>query len=425
MRALWALVALFVLLPAATAQATPPTCASSFPPAEDDGRPTGGSIGCRGALDVPLVVELVSGPMHGTLTGVENFTYPTGNASVLPRYTPNAGHRGPDSFTVRATAAGESVEHVVTIDVVAAVDDPPVCTVDWTNVPSAPGRVQLEAGETWHGNLTCGDDEGKTLDIAVDQQPNHGVLTILGPLGSSQGLRFAYTPSASYRGPDTFTFRASDGTDTVLATPLITVVEPTDGAPQCSPSLLIGKSRYEVAHATPLELTWACGDPEGELLTYSIAKSPAHGAVTLAQPDQFGVRATYTPNAGHSGEDEFTVRAQDGPHVLEHTFKVLVLDPPAEQPDPPVVQTPRADPPTTTAKPAVVVVGSPVKPVTSLDQRIARVCGKLKGTRKSTCAKRERAVAKCGAMKSRTKSQKAKKQACVRKAKLIGAAKKR
>lgn len=423
MRVLWALVALLVLVPAASAQAAPPTCTSSFPPAEDDGRPTGGSIGCQGTLDVPLKFELVSGPSHGTLTGVEDFTFPTGNASVLPRYTPNAGHRGPDSFTVRATAGGESVTHAVAVNVVAAVDDPPACLLNWTNVPNVPGRVQLEAGETWHGNIQCGDDEGDTLDIAVYQQPNHGVLTILGPLGISQGLRFSYTPSASYRGPDTFTFQASDGTHTVLSTPLITVIEPTDDAPTCTPSLLLGASRYEVAHATPRELTWACGDPEGKPLTYSVAKAPAHGTVALTQPDQFGVRATYTPVAGHTGEDEFTVRAQDGPHVLEHTFKVSVLAAPVT-PVTPVVETPRIDPPaptnTNTAKPGVVVIGSPVKAVSSLDQRIAKACGKLKGTRKATCAKRERALAKCNAMKSRTSKQKSAKRRCTAKAKLIG-----
>ena len=49
---------------------------------------------------------------------------------TLPRYTPTAGYRGPDSFTVRATVAGESVEHVVQLTVVDAVDDPPACNFE-------------------------------------------------------------------------------------------------------------------------------------------------------------------------------------------------------------------------------------------------------------------------------------------------------
>ena len=161
------LVALLALLPAATAQAAPPTCTSFFRAAEDDGRPTGGSVGCRGPLDVPLKTEIVSRPTHGTLTDIEDRTWPWGSSSDLPRYTPTAGYRGPDAFTIRATVAGESVEHVVKIDVIEAVDDPPVCSFNWTNVTIAPGPVPLDAGETWYGNVLCGDDEAATLDIAV------------------------------------------------------------------------------------------------------------------------------------------------------------------------------------------------------------------------------------------------------------------
>ena len=81
----------------------------------------------------------------------------------------------------------------------------------------------------------------------------------------------------------------------------------------------------------------------------------------------------------------------------------------------------RSDPPVVTAPPATVVVGKAVKPASSpLEHRIAKACGKLKGTRKATCVKRERALARCRAMKTGTRKQRAVKATCVKKANRIG-----
>ena len=143
-RVLWVLVALLVLLPIASAQAAPPTCTSFFRAAEDDGRPTGGSVGCRGPLDVPLTTRArVAARQHGTLTGVRGPDVADRRRLRAPRATPRPpATAAPDSFTVRATVAGESVEHVVQLTVVAPVDDPPACNSGWTNVPLGPGPVQ-------------------------------------------------------------------------------------------------------------------------------------------------------------------------------------------------------------------------------------------------------------------------------------------
>ena len=107
---------------------------------------------------------------------------------------------------------------------------------------------------------------------------------------------------------------------------------------------------------------------------------------------------TYTPDVAFRGVDEFTVRMTDGRHVLDRTFKVDVVEPDPVVEEEPADQQPaaevRSDPPVVTAPPATVVVGKAVKPASSpLEQRIAKACGKLKGTRKATCVKRERAGA--------------------------------
>ena len=418
-RFLWVLVALLVLLPIASAQAAPPTCTSFFRAAEDDGRPTGGSVGCRGPLDVPLRLELVSGPQHGTLTGFEDRTWPTGDASVLLAYTPAAGHRGADSFTVRATVAGESVEHVVQLTVVAPVDDPPVCNSGWTNVPLGPGPAKVDAGELAYGHIQCGDDEGATLMPTVVAPPQHGGLSELKPLGIFPGASFTYRPELAHRGRDQFTLRVTDGTHTVDTIFLVDVVAPSNDAPLCSPPIWLEKTRadgrYEVTAGAATVLTWACGDPEGTVPDYSLRTPPAHGTATLDRPDVFGVRVNYAPDAGYEGPDELTLRLQDGPHAIDFTFKLYVVPAPVKTEDPPPATMIT---PVTVTPPATVVVGKAVKPVSSpLEQRIAKVCGKLKGTRKTACAKRERALAKCNAMKTKTSKQRAAKRACVKRAK--------
>jgi large repetitive protein len=67
------------------------------------------------------------------------------------------------------------------------------------------------------------DADGNQLSAVLGSGPSHGTLT-LNPDGS-----FLYTPTANYNGPDSFTYRASDGTATSsLATVTLTVTAVND-----------------------------------------------------------------------------------------------------------------------------------------------------------------------------------------------------
>ena len=57
----------------------------------------------------------------------------------------------------------------------------------------------------------------------------------------------------------------------------------------------------------PVALLLAATDPDGQMLTYTIVSSPAHGALDGTPPN-----LTYTPAHGFSGTDAFTFRANDG-----------------------------------------------------------------------------------------------------------------
>ncbi len=58
---------------------------------------------------------------------------------------------------------------------------------------------------------------------------------------------------------------------------------------------------------TPLKITLAATDSDGDTLTYTIATQPLHGTLTGTPP-----AVTYTSNNAYSGSDSFTFKAYDG-----------------------------------------------------------------------------------------------------------------
>src|SRR5207247_1784016 len=129
----------------------------------------------------------------------------------------------------------------------------------------------------------------------------HGSL-VLNANGS-----FTYTPSANYSGPDSFTYKANDGTaDSNIATATITVA-PVNDAP-----VAVGDS-YSATEDTPLTIA-ARGvlandtDVENSALTAALVSGPAHGALVFNANGSF----TYTPAANYNGLDSFTYKANDG-----------------------------------------------------------------------------------------------------------------
>jgi hypothetical protein len=76
-----------------------------------------------------------------------------------------------------------------------------------------------------------------------------------------------------------------------------------------------------VAEDGSLPITLGGTDPEGDALTFEVRTAPAHGTLTGTPP-----ALTYTPGAGWSGDDHFTVVASDGAHTsAEATIVVHVL----------------------------------------------------------------------------------------------------
>lgn len=153
-----------------------------------------------------LAYTITGGPAHGTLT-------PTGKGTYS--YTPNANYHGPDSFTFTASD-GSNTSNTATVSI----------TVLDTSVPTAKSQtLTVNQNTALPMTLTGTDSDGDSLLYTITAKPAHGILT---PMG---GGTYSYTPNAGYRGPDSFTFTASDGTNTSnTATVSILVKAPSQPA---------------------------------------------------------------------------------------------------------------------------------------------------------------------------------------------------
>jgi VCBS repeat-containing protein len=160
-----------------------------------------------------LTAVLVTNPAHGTLALYSN-------GSLI--YTPNANFHGTDSFTYQATdSTSHSANVTVTLNVVS-VNDAPVSSNDAYSVNEG-AVLTVTAVSGVLNNDT--DVDGDPLTAAVVTQPLHGTLT----LNANGSL--TYTPTAKFKGTDTFTYKANDGTaDGNTATVTITV-NPVDEGP--------------------------------------------------------------------------------------------------------------------------------------------------------------------------------------------------
>ncbi len=228
----------------------------------------------------PLTYAIVIGPAQGTLTG----TPP--NVS----YTPLPNYHGPDSFTFKAND-GELDSNVATVSVtVTPVNDAPLASdASVTTAEDTPAPITLVAT----------DLDGDALTYTIVSAPAHGTLG-----GTAPNL--IYTPAANENGPDSFTFKASDGLlDSNVATVSVTIT-PVNDAPVAS------DASVTTAEDTPAPITLVATDLDGDALTYTIVSAPARGTLGGTAPNLI-----YTPAANENGPDSFTFKVNDGTGGLE------------------------------------------------------------------------------------------------------------
>jgi VCBS repeat-containing protein len=206
-------------------------------------------------------------------------------------YTPAANYNGPDSFTY-TIGDGNGGTATATVNVtVTAVPDAPVANANSYSV--AEDAVLTVTAPGVLGNDS--DPDGGSLTAVLVTGPAHGTLNL-----SAEG-NFSYTPAANYNGPDSFTYRASDGTLTSAAATVTLAVNAVNDAPTSNNQSVM------VQGTTPKSITLTATDIDGNPLTYSIAANPAHGSLSGS-----GANRVYTAQAGYQGSDSFTFVANDG-----------------------------------------------------------------------------------------------------------------
>jgi cellulose biosynthesis protein BcsQ len=239
-------------------------------------------------------------PQHGKLSLMQEFKT---NGKLV--YNPDPGYIGSDSFTFTLNdGSTNSKPATVAIDVTA--NNPPAANPEpITTAEDTPTVI----------NLMASDPDGDTLNYTVVKDPVHGKLS-----GTAPNL--TYCPNANFNGPDSFSFKANDGTeDSFTATVSIDVIPVND-----APTAIDNKATFQEDTPGPLSLTGS--DPDGDSLTYRIVTNPSHGTLSGTEPDLI-----YTPDTNYNGSDKFTFKANDGisdSAAATFTIEIVPVD------DPPV-----------------------------------------------------------------------------------------
>ena len=234
-----------------------------------------------------LVATLVASPSNGSLVL---------NADGSLTYAPNADYYGTDTFTYTANDGLLSSAATTVTITVTPVNDPPVATADAYRV-SVDGTLVADATDGVLANDT--DIDNETLTATLATAPEHGTVTL-----NADGS-LSYVPDAGFRGTDTFTYRASDGTDESAA---VTVTIQVNTAPEAVDDTYTVNEDGVLAIDAVFGLLANDSNPDGDRLTAWLVAGPSHGELSLDADGSF----TYTPNAEFSGTDTFSYRVDDG-----------------------------------------------------------------------------------------------------------------
>jgi len=224
----------------------------------------------------PLTYSIVSNPATGSLTGTgPNWTY-----------TPATGFAGLVTFTYR-TFDGQAYSNTATVTI--RVNDPPVANS---------GSVQANESQALTFTPPASDPNNNPLTAIIVSAPSHGTAV-------ASGGNIIYTPVTGYIGPDSFTYRVSDGVEqSGVATINVTVID-VNSAPLAVDDNWATKVGVATTTAAVVNNDI---DAEGDFLNVVSFTNAAHGTLVLNPNNSF----TYTPDAGYTGIDQFTYTIGDG-----------------------------------------------------------------------------------------------------------------
>lgn len=262
-----------------------------------------------------------AGVRQGSATGFQNGALSTGwfhvtDAGKLAEIYASLAENNQAAFGLRDTTPGDNgYDFTQGIDGsyfdVTVPNQAPTAVDDNGYVVSHNGRLTVAATNGVLANDT--DPENANLTAMVVQGPQHGTVTL-----NADGS-FTYVPNTGYSGPDSFTYRTSDGAladDAVVSLTVSANVAPVARA-----------DAYSMERGAILTVDAANGvlandnDPEGGTLTASLFGQPRNGTVTMNPDGSF----VYTPNPLFHGTDSFIYLVTDSSGEISSQVVTLTV----------------------------------------------------------------------------------------------------
>ena len=144
------------------------------------------------------------------------------------------------------------------------------------------------------------DPERDSLTATLVSSPSHGTLNL-----SNTGA-FTYDPDSLYRGLDTFTYKASDGSN--LSNEVTVTILVYNNAPTVAGDTYTLDRVPIFAADTTTGIMSNDVDVDGDFFCVFVQDNVEHGTLTLNTNGSF----IYVPDIGFSGTDQFTYYATDG-----------------------------------------------------------------------------------------------------------------
>jgi hypothetical protein len=142
--------------------------------------------------------------------------------------------------------------------------------------------------------LQGNDVDSNNLTFSIVDTPSNGEVSIEGDL-------VTYTPNDDYNGEDTFTYKASDGSDESNLSTVTVIVNPINDPP------VVEELSLSTSLNTEISAEFDGSDVDENTLIYKVVVNPKNGSLSI-ENNTF----VYTPDNNYVGQDTFNYKANDG-----------------------------------------------------------------------------------------------------------------
>ena len=236
-----------------------------------------GTLAARDVDGDSLTFKVRRPPKYGELT----LDPRTGAFTYLPRHDVN----GPDNFSFEVSDGHLRSEALASLDIRPVNDAPTLAPLALSTLEDRPAEGKLVAHDV---------DSG--LSFSLRTLAAHGQARV----DSRTGV-VNYQPAPDFNGTDTFSVEVSDGSLTARADVTVAIAAVND-APVAAALV------FTLDEDGKLDELIAASDVDGDALTWTLTKAPAHG---LAAVDVNTGKLTYSPARDFFGDDAMTIEVSD------------------------------------------------------------------------------------------------------------------